>query len=98
MSQVTLEDRAHALENEYFRRQEQKLIKKLREKLEAEKSDSSGIQCPKCHGKFVKTDFEGVAVEVCNDCHGVWLDLDKLTRIAYHEEHKGSWFEGWFGH
>lgn len=36
MSQVTLEDRAHALENEYFRRQEEELVKKLREKLAAE--------------------------------------------------------------
>lgn len=98
MSQVTLEDRAHALENEYFRRQEQKLIKKLREKLLAEQTGASEMQCPKCHGNFVETDFEGIAVEVCNECHGVWLDLDELAQIAHHEQQKGSWFGHWFGH
>jgi ribosomal protein L31 len=97
MSAVTLEDRAHALENEYFRRQEQKLINKLREKLEAEKREATPLQCLKCDGKMVESDFEGLTIEVCNKCHGVWLDTDKMARIAHQEKGKGFWFGRWFG-
>ena len=97
MSQVTMEDRAHALENEYFLRQEKRLIQKLKEKLEAEKSEASKLECPKCHGKLVESAFEEVSIEVCNHCHGVWIDADELAQIAHHEEHRGSWFGRWFG-
>lgn len=96
MSQVTMEDRAHALENEYFMRQERKLVQKLKEKLEAEQAEASKHECPKCHGFLVESEFEGIAVEVCNNCHGVWLDVDDLEKIAHHEEHHGSWFGRWF--
>ena len=97
MSEVTLEDRAHALENEYFRRQEQELIEKLRKKLSAEQTAASGVQCLKCEGQMVESEFEGITIEVCNNCHGVWLDTDKLARIAHHEQDKSFWYGHWFG-
>jgi hypothetical protein len=97
MSQVTLEDRAHALENEYFLRQEKKLVQKLKEKLAAEQPEASALECPKCRGRLVESIFESVVIEVCNNCHGVWLDADDLARIAHHDEHHGSWFGRWFG-
>jgi uncharacterized protein len=96
MSQVTLEDRAHALEGEYFLRQEKQLIQKLREKLAAEQAEASKHECPKCHGKLVDSTFGNIVIEVCNNCHGVWLDADDLEQIAHHEEHHGSWFGRWF--
>ncbi|HVE58306.1 MAG TPA: zf-TFIIB domain-containing protein [Pyrinomonadaceae bacterium] len=97
MSQVTLEDRAHALENEYFLRQEKKLIQRLKEKLEAEQAEASKLECPKCHGKLVDSTFENIVIEICNNCHGVWLDADDLVQIAHHDEHQDSWFGRWFG-
>ena len=97
MSQVTLEDRAHALENEYFLRQERKLVQKLKEKLEAEQAEAGKLECPKCHGKLVDSTFAGIVIEVCNNCHGVWLDVEDLEQISHHEQHHGSWFGRWFG-
>jgi len=97
MSQVTLEDRAHALEGEYFLRQEKQLIPEQFSVLEAENAEASKHECPKCHGKLVESIFADIAVEVCNNCHGVWLDADDLAQIAHHEEHHGSWFGRWFG-
>ena len=96
MSRVTLGDRAHALEGEYFLRQEQKLVQKLKAKLEAEAVEASKLECPKCHGKLVESTFHNIVVDVCNNCHGVWLDADDLEQIAHHEEHHGSWFGRWF--
>ena len=37
MSELKLEDRGQALENEYFRRQERELIEKMKTKLASEK-------------------------------------------------------------
>ncbi|MDQ3801484.1 MAG: zf-TFIIB domain-containing protein [Acidobacteriota bacterium] len=95
-SEVTLDDRAQALENEYFRRREQELIEKMRAKLQAEAAQATTLQCPKCEGTLVESDFENVKVDICNNCHGVWLDAGELAQIAHHEENKGSWFGRWF--
>lgn len=97
MSKVTLEDRAHALENEYFRRREEELIGKLRAKVAAETREATGLGCLKCEGHMVESKFENMTVEVCDKCHGVWLDAEKLARIAHHEDQKSFWFGHWFG-
>ena len=100
-SEVTMEDRAHALENEYFRRKEQELIEKMRAKLAAAAEGSNAaaaatMQCPKCNGKMVEAEFENIKIDVCGNCHGVWLDAGELAQIAHHEERKGgSWFGRW---
>lgn len=96
-SEVTLEDRAHALENEYFHRREQELIEKMRAKLAAEATEASALQCPKCHGNLVESDFENIKVDVCNNCHGVWLDAGELARVVHHDENNSGWFGRWFG-
>ena len=95
MSEVTLDDRAHALENEYFHRQEQELIAKMKAKLAAEQNEASEIDCPKCDGKLVESDFHGVSIDVCNKCHGVWLDPGELAQITHKDE--GGWFSKIFG-
>lgn len=95
MSEVTMEDRAHALENEYFRRQEQELIEKMKAKLAAEQTEVSALDCPKCEGKLVESDFEGVKIDVCNQCHGVWLDAGELAQVTHKDS--GGWFSKLFG-
>ena len=32
------------------------------------------MKCPKCISSMVKVLFEGVEVERCVDCHGLWFD------------------------
>ena len=97
MPEVTLEDRAHALENEYFRRREEELIEKMRAKLASEAKDATHRACPKCEGgKLVETDYENIKMDVCNNCHGVWLDAGEVARILHKDEGK-SWFGRLFG-
>lgn len=95
-SELTMEDRARALEDEYFHRKERELIEKMRTKLQSEAAEASSLQCPKCDGNLVESNFENIKVDVCNGCHGVWLDAGELAQIAHHEENKGSWFSRWF--
>ena len=89
---IELDDRGRALENEYFRRHEQELIEKMKAKLAVEAKDASQLACPKCDGNLVETDYENIKMDVCNNCHGVWLDAGELAQVVHKEEG-----EGWFG-
>lgn len=89
---VDLEDRGRALENEYFHRQEQELVEKMRAKLALENATVSEMNCPKCGGKLVETDYENIKIDVCNRCHGVWLDSGELAQIAHKDIEGGGFF------
>lgn len=89
---IEMEDRAKALENEYFRRKEQELIERMKSKLQTENTKSSEVKCPKCSGNLMETDFENVKIDVCENCSGVWLDAGELAQIVDKDKS-----EGWFG-
>lgn len=43
------------------------------------------LACPLCRAALREVNREGVAIDVCGQCRGVWLDrgeLDKLLEIA----------------
>lgn len=89
-----LDERGKALENEYFRRKEQELIEKMKKKLEAENAESLDLECPKCDGTLVETDYENIKIDICNSCSGVWLDPGELAQIVDSED-KG-WLSRFF--
>lgn len=91
-----LDERGSALENEYFHRKEQELIAKMKAKLADENAVNLEINCPKCDGTLVETDFEKIKIDVCDKCSGVWLDAGELTQIADKDEESG-WFGKLFG-
>ncbi len=95
MSKIELEDRGRALEDEYFRRQEQELVAKMKAKLESEQKEASALSCPKCDGNLVESDFHGVKIDVCNKCHGVWLDAGELAQVT--QKDADGWFSRLFG-
>ncbi len=88
---IELDDRGRALENEYFRRKEQELLEKMKAKVASEDSTSLEVQCPKCDGNLHEADFEGIKIDVCDKCHGVWLDAGELAQVSQKDE------SGWFG-
>lgn len=97
MSQVSLEDRAHALENEYFRRKELELVEKMKAAIASENSRRTELKCPKCDGTLHETNYENVKIEVCDGCHGVWLDAGELAQVAHHETENKGWLGRFFG-
>jgi len=94
---IELEDRGRALENEYFRRKEQEIIEKMKARLLTENSNASEKSCPNCDGKLIETDYESVKIDICNQCHGVWLDAGELAQIAHKDNESGSWLGRLFG-
>jgi ribosomal protein L31 len=93
---IELEDRARALENEYFRRKEAELIEKMRGHLAIENAKSIDLECPKCDGTLMEADFQNIKIDVCNKCHGVWFDAGELAQVIEHDK-DGGWFGRLFG-
>jgi ribosomal protein L31 len=88
---IELDDRGRALENEYFRRKEQELLEKMKSKIESDEATNLGLKCPKCDGSLYETEFENITIDVCDKCHGVWLDAGELAQVTEKDE------SGWFG-
>lgn len=94
MSEI-FDDRKKALEEEYFRRKEKEAIEKLRAKMTADEqaklAAQAALQCPKCDGRLQPLMFEGVELDACDKCGGVWLDANELAALTRRDE------SGWFG-
>ena len=88
---IELDERGRALENEYFHRKEQELLEKLKAKVQSDETRSLELKCPKCDGTLHAADFEGIKVDICDKCHGVWFDAGELSQITQKDE------SGWFG-
>ena len=77
-------------EEQWFKDQELK-NRREREAAEAAASGSQSLEarkaahwmkCPKCGGDLAEQDYEGVRIDVCTDCKGVWLDAGELEEIS----------------
>jgi hypothetical protein len=83
-----LDDRRRGLEEEYFRRKNQEAIDKLRAQMkvaaEAKAAGLSRMNCPRCDGNLNEKNFEGVWIQTCNSCGGVWLDSGELEQLMSH--------------
>ncbi len=90
-----LEDRGRALENEYFHRKEKELIEKMKAKLQVSETIDLELNCPKCDGKLVETDYEGIKIDVCDKCSGTWFDAGELAQIVDKNEDSG-WLSRFF--
>lgn len=91
-----LEDRGRSLENDYFRRREVELVEKMKAKLSADNAQAGNLQCPKCDGKLVETNYETIKIDVCDQCTGVWLDAGELAQII-DKDANASWLGRVFG-
>lgn len=87
------DDRRKGLEEEYFHRKNQEALEKLREQMkiaaEAKAAGISSMNCPRCDGKLETSNFEGVEIDTCTKCGGVWLDSGELEQLTKRET-------GWF--
>lgn len=69
------------------------------------------MNCPQCSGsKLVMSERNGVEIDYCPDCRGVWLDRGELDKILerskeseraiapQREEYRGDRSEGYYRH
>ena len=39
------------------------------------------MKCPKCHTDLMISDRQGIEIDFCSQCRGVWLDRGELDKI-----------------
>ena len=76
-------------EDEYFAQQNAELLRKQREKMEAAALEaerkSHYMKCPKDGYDLATSEYQGVQIETCPHCGGMWLDAGELE-IVSHED------------
>ena len=87
------DEREKSLEDEYFRRKERELIERLHAQRSEEerhgKEEGAVVHCPKCDGSLKEVTYEGVAIDRCEKCNGIWLDAGELERLTGEDESHG---------
>ena len=86
---IELDERGKALENEYFHRKEKELIEKMKSKLASEQTKDLDLNCPKCDGKLMESDYENIKIDVCDKCSGAWFDAGELAQVVDKNENSG---------
>jgi hypothetical protein len=95
-------DKPSSNEEEYFHKQEQEKLEKLKregatrraaEEKEARKALHQ-MKCPKCGGDLHEQAFHGVSVDRCGECGGVWFDAGEVESLV---EKEAGGLQGFFG-
>ena len=77
-------------EDEYFAKESADLIKRRRAEAErsAEEAErkSHYMRCPKCGGNLAAEDYQGVEIDRCTDCKGIWLDPGEIEELVARED------------
>jgi uncharacterized protein len=87
-------DKPSKAEDEYFARQELERRKKwAQEKAASMASDEKEklkqlhyMKCPKCGMDLKEIEVQGVKVDQCANCGGVFLDAGELDQLSKHDE------------
>lgn len=62
-------------------------------------SQVHNLQCPKCKHGMEEVDHEGVTIDRCSNCHGMWFDADEAHELKSLPESEvvdsGDANEGW---
>jgi hypothetical protein len=77
-------------EDEYFARIEREMKEKIAEqqKKHASKEEREKLKelhfmkCPKCGMDLIEIDFNGMKIDECTDCRGMWLDAGEFDAMA----------------
>jgi len=85
-------------EEEYFARQAIERMKKEAEVRQASMTqeekqrlkDLHYMHCPKCGHSLSEIEFQGVKIDRCLSCQGVWLDAGELEQISPKEGRLGG--------
>jgi uncharacterized protein with PIN domain len=66
----------------YFAERDGGLWEKLRGQLCKVDKVEAATRCPKCPGKLERYTFQGIVLDRCHECGGIWLDNGELEGIV----------------
>ncbi|MCH2205124.1 MAG: zf-TFIIB domain-containing protein [Lentisphaerales bacterium] len=86
----SLGNSGYDLEDKYFHNSEKEKLKTVREAREATKKalakEIHWMRCPKCGGQMEETSLEGIMIDKCRDCKGIYFDQGELEVLMGHRE------------
>ncbi len=53
-------------------------------------SDAQGLLCPTCRVNLTMSERQGIEIDYCPQCRGVWLDRGELDKIIERSEGASS--------
>ena len=72
-------------EDEYFARRDAELLRQQRASAQqaaaqAERK-SHDMKCPKCGYDLITGDWDGIQIDQCTHCHGIWFDAGEAESL-----------------
>lgn len=55
----------------------------------------TAVSCPKCRGDLVVYERQGIVIDQCRDCRGIWLDRGELEHLIDLETRAASRSNGY---
>ncbi len=71
-----------AKEDIYFAERDRQAIEKLRGQLQKVAREGEAPGCPKCKDHLESYTFQGIMLDRCRGCGGVWMDSGELESVV----------------
>lgn len=89
-----LQDKGYNKEEEYFYKLNKELIEKRRRELDAQRKTQPQthphwMKCPKCGADMAEIERQGIKVDQCGGCGGIYFDRGELELLLDTKEQKG---------
>ena len=98
---MSTDDKPSRNEHEYFVRRDAELIQERRARLDEERTKherSSHLnKCPRCGIDLEVRDHNGVKIDQCAGCGGMWLDKGELEIIEEIDRHSPGFMHNLMG-
>lgn len=88
---MSFDEKPSRNEHEYFVKRDAELMQERRARLDEERKkqerSSHYNKCPRCGTDLTERDHNGVKIDQCESCGGMWLDKGELEIIEEIDRH-----------
>jgi hypothetical protein len=96
MVKEDLKEKGYSKEDEYFYKLNKELIEKKRRELDKKKAEDAKksksehyMHCPKCGHEMEEIAHQGIMVDRCKGCSGIFFDRGEIEILLESREQKG---------
>lgn len=72
-------------EDEYFARRDAELLRQQRASAQQAAAEAERkahyMKCPKCGYDLITGDWDGIQIDQCTHCHGIWFDAGEAETL-----------------
>jgi ribosomal protein L37AE/L43A len=78
-------DKPSKNEDEYFARRDAELLRQQRDALKKTAAETERkthyMKCPKCGYDLITGEWDGIQIDQCTHCHGIWFDAGEAETL-----------------